>query len=416
MSYIARALARARGLELTRHILIQPLAAQESTELGEKLEDYLRWHAIIIGDVPPSQFTDEQLEIFVELVGDYGKGFAMIGGRDSFERGLWAETPVAKMMPVDLSKSTGRITQEIQVTPTEAGRESELMRVGEAGEGASAAWSRLEKLPGASSLAGVKLGAEVLAATDRSQGARPLVVRQNYGKGRTLAIAFDTTWRWVLTPKDTAKLQRRFWRQVALYLAAPKGNVWIETDKSRYDLRELKAARRPVVITAGLEDSSGKPVTSVQPRVVLTTPDGDKSNIQMNVEAETERFRAELPAGKLKPTRQRPYVLTIEAKVDGKDVTSEYSFDVIHPDLDSLDTEANPAELDRISSNTRGEFRRLNQFGEQLEAIRHVTRPVKRLTPVKRRDLTAPLRWPAVAAIIALLCAEWAIRKRRGLI
>ena len=82
-------------------------------------------------------------------------------------------------------------------------------------------------------------------------------------KGRALAIAFDSTWRWVLTPKDTAELQRRFWRQVALYLAAPKGHIWITTDRAAYDLRRLKRRTRSdvVEVTAGVEDASGLPLT-----------------------------------------------------------------------------------------------------------------------------------------------------------
>jgi hypothetical protein len=108
-------------------------------------------------------------------------------------------------------------------------------------------------------------------------------------------------------------------------------------------------------------------------------------------------------------------VLKVSAEMDGKEVASEYRFEVAYPVLDSRDTLADLELLRRLARGTRGEFRRLDQAGVLLRQLRVDTEP-KKQPQVERRDLARDLRWPAIAAMIALLCLEWAIRKRKGLV
>jgi uncharacterized membrane protein len=414
--FVAQALATAKRFALDRRILIQPLKAGARPALSEELDGWLRYHVILLGDVGPEHFTAKQQELLRRLVDEHGKGFCMIGGRRSFEEGLWAGTPVAKMMPVDLGESTGKIDGEVKVVPTPQGRKSDIMRVGAEGQDVADAWDKLDKLPGASRLRGVKPTAQVLAATSPDHGEAPLIVRQSYGKGRTLAIAFDMTWRWVISLKDTAETQRRFWRQVALYLAAPKGNVWIETDKPTYDLRRLRAGEEAITVTAGVEDGTGAPVTSPRPAVSLVHPDGRTTEtLKLTVDEAARKFRGVVDHRRLAPTDDKPYVLKVSAEMDGKEVASEYRFEVAYPVLDSRDTLADLELLRRLARGTRGEFRRLDQAGVLLRQLRVDTEP-KKQPQVERRDLARDLRWPAIAAMIALLCLEWAIRKRKGLV
>ena len=58
---------------------------------------------------------------------------------------------------------------------------------------------------------------------------KPLLVAADYGEGRVMAFAGDSTWRWWMHGFESA--HKRFWRQVVLWLAqkdqAQEGNVWI---------------------------------------------------------------------------------------------------------------------------------------------------------------------------------------------
>ncbi len=405
--YIARALAAARRFTLDRRVLLNPLDADRPSQLSQRLDDWLAYHAIVFGSVSARQFTPKQLAIVRDLVGKYGKGFCMIGGADSFGRGGWADTPLADVLPVDLSASGRQVATEVRVVPTDAGLRSDVLRIGE-GDTADvrADWARLDPLPGANRLAGLKPAATVLAATPAGL---PLIVAQPYGKGRSMAIAFDTTWRWVLTKKDTADMQRRFWRQVALYLAAPKGTVWIVTDKTSYDLRRLRRRVETIGISAGVEDHRGRPLLDVPVRVKLIAPDGREAPVRLET-AEKIR-RGKLPP----PPAPGLYTLRIAATVEDRELTAEHRFEVLRRDLEALEVLANHDLLRRMARSSGGEFVPLGRFEGLLDELRITARPEQR-EAVEHVQLAGELRWPVIAALIALLCAEWALRKRKGLV
>ena len=78
-----------------------------------------------------------------------------------------------------------------------------------------------------------KGGALVLAVRGGSND--PLLVSQDYGKGRTLAFGGDTTcaWHQIAYPnvEEGIALHARFWRQVVLWLAKQdeaEGSVWVK--------------------------------------------------------------------------------------------------------------------------------------------------------------------------------------------
>jgi uncharacterized membrane protein len=409
--YIAQALVAARRFTLDRRVLIQGAGGageKRSSPLSENLDDWLAYHAIIFGDVEAAQFTAKQLEIVRDLVSKYGKGFCMIGGSKSFGRGGWGSTPIADVLPVDVAGSNLQIDAPVKIVPTREGRDSDVMHIGaaETGENVAADWDKLDPLPGANRLGAPKPGAVILA--EAPPGA-PMIVTQQYGKGRSMAIAFDTTWRWVLNKKDTADSQRRFWRQVAMFLAAPKGTAWIVTDRTNYDIQRLRRGTEVVKITAGVEDPSGRPLLDVPVVVKLITPDKKESPVAL---AKGDKMRqGQIPP----PAAAGTYTLKLEATVAGKPLTAEHRFDVLQRDLESLEVLANHDLLRRMSAASGGKFVTLDHLSDLLSDLRITTKPEKRDT-VTHVQLSSELRWPAILAAIVLLCAEWAWRKRKGLV
>ncbi|MCD4824111.1 MAG: glutamine amidotransferase, partial [Phycisphaerae bacterium] len=406
--YIAQAIGTAERFVLHRRILLQPLRGNKAPPLGEKLDDWLRYHAIIFGDVAATHFTAKQLECIKQVVSEYGKGFCMIGGDKSFGRGGWVNTPIADIMPVDLARSGGNISKDVKPRPTTAGKNAELMQIGKAGQGATEAWACLDSMPGANLLAGVKPAAAVLAET---ADGKPLIVAQTFGKGRTLAIAFDTTWRWVLSPGeiDTGEMQKRFWRQVGLYLAAPKGNVWIHTDKTTYDLAGLAKGRAVVTITAGVEDAAGLPLPKAALRVKLTGPDGNSIPISLAGDKHIKRGTI--------GTLSQPgmYSLSAETTSGGKTLTAEHKFQIVQRDIESAEVLANFALLKRMAARGNGKFVPLRDLPELLGKLKLQTHPKTR-DVVTTQLLLGPWRWWLISLLIALLLAEWIIRKRKGLV
>lgn len=404
--YITQAIITGRRFGVDRRVLLSPLQAGNPAALPQQLQQWLAYHAIILGDVSASDFTQKQLEIMRDLVAKYGKGLCMIGGTRSFGRGGWADTPIADVLGLDLSQSKAQIDQKLKIVPTTEGLASQIMRIGGPGQDTAAAWAKLPALPGANQLSGLKPGAVALAKTAAGQ---PMIVAQQYGKGRSLAIAFDTTWRWVLTPKDTADMQRRFWRQVALYLTAPKGNIWVVTDRTTYDLRRLASGAEVIAVSAGIEDTQGRPMTDAPVTVTLTGPDKKPQPLQLR--------RAGIMRTGQAPTPKDPgvYTLKITGKVNRKVLTAEHKFEVLRHDLEKKQVLANLDLLKQMARAGNGKYVPLAQVRNLLNELRIATRPKTREV-IHHEDLTARFRWPIVAAIIIILCAEWSLRKRKGLV
>lgn len=406
--YISAALAGEKRFSVDRRILLQPLGKGVG-DLSEDLDDWLTYHAIIFGDVSADKFTPGQLEIIKKLVGEYGKGFCMIGGDAAFGRGGWDRTAIADILGPDLARSKGQIDDEIAVEITPEGLDSEIMRIGPDPTKVAEAWRGLGTLAGANALTVTKPAARVLARSSRGE---PLIVAQRYGSGRTLAVAFDTTWQWVLSPKDTAEMQKRFWRQVALFLCAPKGNVWIATDRPRYDHGRLLGHRskpQTIRVTAGVEDPRGRPMMTAPVTVVLTGPDGKETPVILQA---GKTMRRTILTGATAPGE---YVLKIGAMVAGKRLSAEHRFEIIRRDLEGLDVLANFELLKRMADDSDGQFSRIGEMDRLLGKLEISAEP-RQETAYEHDELASRFRWPIVAALIALLCLEWILRKRKGLV
>jgi len=404
--YIAAAIASDSRFSLDRRIILHQPRPGEEPPIGEDLSDWIGYHAIIFGDIAASRFTDKQLRIVRELVDKYGKGFCLAGGDAGFVHGGWENTSIAEILPVDIKLSNSSRNRPVQVTPTAAGLASESMNIGKPGQPVADVWASLPPLAGANLLGGVKPLAGVLATTEDAQ---PLIVAQPFGKGRTMAIGLDTTWQWVLTPTDTDELQRRFWRQVALYLAAPQGNIWITTDRTSYDADALATGTESIDVSAGLEDPSGAPVADVPVKTVMTAPDGEQTAIELTRDGAARRGRI------APPDAVGLYTLRIDAEMSGKPMTAEHKFEIVRRDIESQDILADTAMMERIAADSGGKFVTLEKLPELLDGLKYSTKP-KDVYVTQTADLAGAIRWPAILVILALLCLEWSLRKRASLV
>src|SRR5258707_553926 len=116
--------------------------------------------------------------------------------------------------------------------PTEVGLRSYILTLSERPNDNARVWDTLPELSGMTKLGKPKELATVYA---RSNTDAPMLVGQDYGSGRTLAFAGDTTHLWRRTPEGVAS-HARFWKQIVLWLAHQeerKGNVVIKPDTRR---------------------------------------------------------------------------------------------------------------------------------------------------------------------------------------
>ncbi len=240
-----------------------------------------KYDAFLLGDLDAAALGQEQLQLLAEAV-SRGKGLALLGGYHSFGAGGYRDSPLADVMPITIDRFERQdfaapirpdlhLPGPLRMRPV---RKHPLVSLAPDAEN-EAAWGRLPPLAGANKFQGVKdaAGVQVLAAGD---GGQPLLVVGEYGRGRVVAMAGDSTYRWAMQGFDAA--HRRFWRQVVLWLAGrddrEQDQVWVKLAQRRFQ----PDAR--VTFAAGINSPSGEPIVAADLRCELLLPDGSRREVR----------------------------------------------------------------------------------------------------------------------------------------
>lgn len=105
----------------------------------------LRYDSFIFNNVPATAISAEQMTLIERAVHDFGRGFLMIGGEDSFGLGGYFRTPIEELLPVDmevkekekipslglvivLDRSSSMEGQKLKMAKEAAARTVELLR------------------------------------------------------------------------------------------------------------------------------------------------------------------------------------------------------------------------------------------------------------------------------------------------
>jgi len=193
-------------------------------------------------------YTDPQLSIAqyernLERYVQNGGGFLVIGGDHSFGEGranfptLSQALPVEPAgIPVDAAEFKARLTRD--------GMRHPITSLATGSLGNEAAWNSLPALAGAN-MTRAKAGATVLLdhpfANVAGQSA-PILALWDYGRGRSMALLADSSWRWAFTSHASGAQSRhydRFWANALR---------WLVRDP---DLTTLKVSADPPSIEPG---------------------------------------------------------------------------------------------------------------------------------------------------------------------
>jgi uncharacterized membrane protein len=200
--------------------------------LPSSLDGLKAYDVVIVGSCPASDCTPEQLQALVQYVNQGGVA-VFLGGDKSFGRGGYAQTPWANLFPWTISEhepEPARGTWNVLVPPASAGHPL-TAGIEEAVVQANATVDSLNQVdslkPGATSLLVARSGARSL----------PLVAVQPFGKGKVLAVASDTFWRWGTRPEPLRTAYGTFWRQAIRNLTGQTEggqNLSVKWDREYY--------------------------------------------------------------------------------------------------------------------------------------------------------------------------------------
>ncbi len=387
--------------------------------------DKQHYDVIIIGDIAARRLAGGQPQVLTkirQLVTERGVGLLLIGGYESFANSDWRRTELEDLLPVHLD-AAGQVEQPVQMVPTIEGLRHFVLRLADNETDNKALWDKLPKLNGMTKLGSKKDSATVLA---QSETAAPMLVGQQFGQGRVLAFAGDTTYRWWRPEFQTAGF--RFWKQLVLWLARQEeaeGSAWVKPD-----LRRLAAGNK-LGFSVGLRGKGGVEIKDARFQVAVISPQPAEIAVPTAREHEGERgtFWKTDAAGE--------YRLVVRGHgqdSDGKEVQGEATarFLIYQDEAEMVRQAADHDFLNKLAQAGGGKSHRaeeLPQFLQDLQALplAHAKPKAKlwpdwrRLPPSKTpadqlRTLAASGILACLVLFILVLCLEWFLRRRWGLV
>jgi uncharacterized membrane protein len=359
------------------------------------------------------------VEPFLPNVRDYVEGggaLAMIGGDLSFASGGYGLTALRDVLPVELppipptlegendpnlrtEAFKPRLSAEGRTHPITSllldPRENELR------------WGKLPPLEGLDRVPRAKANATTLLTHPSLKGAdgkpAPVLVVNEPGKGRALALLTDSAWHWGFLAAgegDDGRAFQRFWENAIRWLVRDPALMLlhIELDRLEYARNQPVAAR----VRAMHADYSPAPKVDV----VVTVADAERSDkplrrLTVTTDGEGE---AQVDIGALSPGAYR---LAGSATIEGRVVNQEETFVVRAggPELD--DVAARDKVLRELAQASGGDYR--------FEALPNIAiRPSREVRVGRQRAVELWSRPLLLLLGIGLLALEWALRRRSG--
>jgi uncharacterized membrane protein len=415
-------------------------AATDWYQFKQREEKGQLYDVIVIGDISAQQFTGGKpgtvnaavADQVARLVQDRGVGLVMLGGHQTFG-GDWRD-PACKsltdLLPVELPADGGRIPGPAKLTPTPDGQGAFLLRVSD--RPSRKFWDEaMDPLEGM-----VKLGKKRDRATVYATGPNdePLLVgRTIEGRGQVLAFGGDTTWQaWRRTPEAVAA-HARFWKQMILWLARQEeapGQLWIKLETRRVQA----GGQNRVNFQAGIVAKGNEEARDVELFAQLLGPDRKPVGVRKRLTADKKVHRG------FTPEIDRPGEYTIEFTGTAKDrdgklvkETAQARF-MAYPaqDIEMATWAAEDELLEQLAERSGGRVLNgedrlvalLRTLGEQAEgAHERVERwpewgqkPLSDAAPDQLRALWGSGALACVVVFLLLICTEWVLRRRWGLV
>jgi hypothetical protein len=265
----------------------------------------------------------------------------------------------------------------------------------------------LPPLSGANKFVNIKGGAHVLL--ESNDGARILVAGQ-YGRGRVLAFAGDSTYRWPLHGFE--KEHKRFWRQMILWAAGRDGeqkdDVWITLPRRRFGRGEQ------VPLTVGANSPTGDRIADAQFRVEIADPNDRKQVVQLSRDNEAY-------AGAFGPAQATgEYTISVTALREGREIGAAQSrFEVFDQDVELSNPAADHDLLRRLANLTSDAGGRMLAREELPDLLRQLQDlpdrlAVERQTRWRLAGASADA-WLFFVIVASLFIGEWTLRKKWGL-
>ena len=220
-----------------------------------------------------------------------GGGFLAIAG---CARSMRANTQILRWpISAALSQRSGRRTRNplfanFKAVLTPRGKTHAITRLNEDRAASARAWDSLPPITVPEILGQPKPGATVLIEAqsihDKNR-AVPMLAEEKYGRGRTLVLTANDTWRWRMELESKNTAHETFWRQMLRYLVRRPRIHQVQAERTTH-LRSGAAG-------ADVDDSKLEPIKEAQATARITKPSGETVDVplQFNLDQQASDFQ-----------------------------------------------------------------------------------------------------------------------------
>ena len=364
------------------------------------------YKAIIIDDLEASFFTQEQQELIDQYVSRRGGTLLMLGGQESFQPGLWENTPIGRVLPVYLDKiRNGPPSLESAFDLTREGWLEPWMRLRSSKDEETNRLAYMTPFFAVNQVSAIKPGASILSTViDSERRTLPAIITQRYGEGKSAAVTIADFWRWGMKDPEQQENLARSWRQLVRWA--------INEVPSRVELEkeEVNSGLLPLTkLSVRVQTKTFDPQDDATVILTVSHQDGETSTLSAEPSLTdpglfTTEYASENPSG----YRVQASVLDGEGEEIGTDEIAR----TINPEADEFaKLGPNQSTLERIAAETGGKMLRLDELAELPALLKTLDLPI---SEVRQR----PLWHTPWLFLIALACflGEWVIRRRQGIL
>ncbi len=364
-------------------------------------EDLFGYQGIILGSVEAGYFTPLQQELLREFVDRRGGGLLFLGGRFALGDGGWSGSSLVDLLPTVLPNSRSTFHRDpATVELTAAGSDSPITRLMDDPAKNIDRWKKLTYLMDYQDAGTPKPGATVLAQMNAGARKLPLLVTQNYGRGRTAVMATSGTWRWQMSQPLGDPAHDLFWQQLLrwLVLESPGPVVVTAPNQTLMDDGHIQ-------ISASVRDKQYLPASNARVTAHFMGPDGISAMVDMAPEANNPGvFHAAW-------TAEKPGSYLAEVTASDGLGTDTLPFERIDGVAENFHTVQNRELLEKLSSETGGRYWKPDELTRLPNEISYSD------AGISVRDIKELWNMPVVFLwLLLLMAAEWLLRRKWGVV
>ena len=251
-------------------------------------EDLFAYQGLIIGSVAAGYFTPNQQQLIRQFVDRRGGGLLLLGGQFALADGAWNISSMNDLLPTVLPTTAGTFHREQDprngTTHTTAVNSRPpvwtstiITRLVDDPAANAAKWKKLPYLMDYGDPGTPKPGANVLLNMITPEGRKlPLLITENFGRGRTAIMATGGSWRWQMSSPLGETAHDLFWQQLLRWMASDTpGHV------SAAVPAQMLLDNGTTTITADVRDQQYNPAADAKVEAHILGPSGVSALVEM---------------------------------------------------------------------------------------------------------------------------------------